>query len=150
MRPTRNKIHCPECGRTKMLFESESKALNFMKFNNEKIKEETGKAPVRAYYCKSCGGYHLTSNVIEKKTKSWGDSMTYTMEMLQAIENCLNKLEEKLKNKEDVQELVQCIERGFEEVKYDKGLNMKRYNKLMFKLKKLCAKHKVSILTEGI
>ena len=50
MKPTRNKIHCPECGRAKMLFESEEKAINFMRFNNEQIKEETGKAPVRAYY----------------------------------------------------------------------------------------------------
>lgn len=121
-----------------------------MKFNNEKIIEETGKAPVRAYYCKSCGGYHLTSNVVEKKTKTWSDSMSYTMEMLQTIEQCLNKLEEKLKNKEDVKELAQCIERGFEDVKFDKGLNVKRYNKLMHKFKKICAKHKVPIQTKEV
>ncbi len=75
--------------------------------------------------------------------------MSYTMEMLQAIEQCLNKLEEKFKNKEDVKELVQCIEQGFEKVKYDKGLNMKRYNRLMHKFKKLCTKHKVPIQTRG-
>lgn len=150
MKPTRNKIHCPECGRTKMLFESEEKAINFMRFNNEQIIEETGKAPVRAYYCNACGGYHLTSNVIEKKTKSWSEHVAYVTDMLQAIEKCIGILETKIKSKEDIKELVKCIERGFEEVKYDKGINMIRYNKLMHRFKKICTKHKVPIQTKGI
>ena len=142
MKPTRNKIHCPECGRTKMLIESEEKAINFMRFNNEQIKEETGKAPVRAYYCNACGGYHLTSNVIEKKTKSWSEHVAYVTDMLQAIEKCIGILETKIKSKEDVKELAKCIERGFEEIRMNRGLNVAKYNRLKWKYKKLYSKAK--------
>lgn len=62
MKPTRNKHFCNGCGRTKMLFESQSKADNFIKFNGEAMLEETGRMPVRSYYCEFCGGYHVTSS----------------------------------------------------------------------------------------
>lgn len=61
MKPTKNQVFCRDCGRTKMLFESEKKALNFIKFNGEEIKEKNGKSPVRAYYCPICCGWHVTS-----------------------------------------------------------------------------------------
>lgn len=62
MKPIKNRIFCIECQRTKMLFESKSKALNFIKYNSTDIKEEHGVAPIRAYLCKSCGGWHVTSS----------------------------------------------------------------------------------------
>lgn len=60
MKP-KNRIYCRLCGRKKLLFESEKKALNFIKFNSDEIFHETGKRPTRAYYCEVCGGYHVTS-----------------------------------------------------------------------------------------
>lgn len=45
-----------------MLFETKSKADNFIKFNKDNILEENGYAPVRSYYCEFCCGYHVTSN----------------------------------------------------------------------------------------
>ena len=60
MKPTRNRIYCRDCGRTKMLFETEKKALLFMKFNNEEIAEESDFTPTRAYFCEACGGWHVT------------------------------------------------------------------------------------------
>jgi len=60
MKPTKNRVFCKECGRVKMLFETEKKAQLFMKFNNEEIAAENGHAPTRAYFCESCGGWHLT------------------------------------------------------------------------------------------
>ena len=60
MRP-KNRIYCRECGRSKLVFETEKKALTFIKFNADEILEETGRAPSRAYYCQCCGGYHVTS-----------------------------------------------------------------------------------------
>lgn len=45
-----------------MLFETKAKAYNFIKFNSSEIMEESGKAPIRSYYCEICGGYHVTSN----------------------------------------------------------------------------------------
>ena len=62
MRPTRNRYFCIAAKRIKMLFESESQAENFIKFNREEMEEFGGKAPVRSYYCSLCGGWHVTSN----------------------------------------------------------------------------------------
>lgn len=44
-----------------MVFESQAKADNFIRYNREDIEEENGRAPVRSYYCKLCAGWHVTS-----------------------------------------------------------------------------------------
>ena len=62
MKPIKNRIFCIECQRPKILFESKNKALNFIKYNSDEIKEENGIAPIRTYLCKSCGGWHVTSS----------------------------------------------------------------------------------------
>jgi hypothetical protein len=61
MRPTRNKVFCKDCERTKILFETEKKADNFIKFNYEEIEVKSGYSPQRSYYCLFCGGWHITS-----------------------------------------------------------------------------------------
>ena len=61
MKPTKNHYYCPGCQHQKMKFASRKEALLFMEYNAETIEEETGKKPVRAYYCYLCGGWHLTS-----------------------------------------------------------------------------------------
>lgn len=61
MKPTRNKVFCKDCERAKILFETEKKANNFIKFNTEEIEEESGYGPQRSYYCLFCGGWHITS-----------------------------------------------------------------------------------------
>lgn len=69
MKPTKNKIFCVACKRPKMLFESQAKADNFILYNKEEIEEENGKAPVRSYYCRLCGGWHVTSNPSKEDSK---------------------------------------------------------------------------------
>lgn len=61
MKPIKNKVFCKDCGRTKMLFETEKKAENFIRFNKEEIETESGYGPQRCYYCLFCGGWHTTS-----------------------------------------------------------------------------------------
>ena len=61
MKPTKNKYFCVDAGRAKMLFQSEGAAKRFIQFNAEEILEEEGKAPIRAYHCIACGGWHVTS-----------------------------------------------------------------------------------------
>lgn len=63
MKPSKNNVFCPECGKTKMLFESEAKALNFIKFNKDEMEAEGRYVPRRAYWCACCAGYHLTSRM---------------------------------------------------------------------------------------
>lgn len=57
-KPTKNRIVCPECGRAKMLFETEAKANKFIEYNGSDIDCE---GELRAYYCPACCGYHITS-----------------------------------------------------------------------------------------
>ena len=57
-KPRRNRVMCPDCGRAKMLFESESKAENFIKWNGDDI--DTHGDGLRAYYCPACCGWHIT------------------------------------------------------------------------------------------
>ena len=56
MKP-KNRVMCPDCGRLKMFFESESKANNFIKFNKDDI--ENGDE-LRSYYCPACCGWHIS------------------------------------------------------------------------------------------
>ncbi len=44
-----------------MLFESEKKANNFIKFNSEEILQESDHSPERSYFCIACNGWHVTS-----------------------------------------------------------------------------------------
>lgn len=61
MKPTKNRIFCKDCGRSKILFDTEKKAETFIKFNGDEIKLESGFKPERSYFCKYCGGWHVTS-----------------------------------------------------------------------------------------
>lgn len=62
MKPKNNRIFCPDCGKAKMLFETERKAQNFIRFNGQDILRDGQTIDqLRVYYCPSCCGYHITS-----------------------------------------------------------------------------------------
>jgi hypothetical protein len=48
---------CPDCGKQKMLFETERKAQDFLRWNADEI---AGGESMRPYYCNACCGWHLT------------------------------------------------------------------------------------------
>ena len=56
-----SRIFCIVCKKPKLLFASEQKADNFIRFNAEEMAKEGKKVPVRSYYCRACGGWHVTS-----------------------------------------------------------------------------------------
>lgn len=56
MKPTK-RIMCPDCMRQKMLFETERKAKDFIRWNGKEI--EHGES-LRAYYCPACCGWHIS------------------------------------------------------------------------------------------
>lgn len=60
MRP-KNRVYCPSCHRQKMTFDTRKEADNFIKFNADEIEKEHGYKPIRAYYCRSCCSWHITS-----------------------------------------------------------------------------------------
>ncbi len=62
MKPTKNRYYCVGCHHHKMLFKTKDEAIRFIQYNADCIENETGKRPVRAYYCYDCGGWHVTSS----------------------------------------------------------------------------------------
>lgn len=61
MKPKNNRIFCIGCHHSKMLFATQTKADNFIKFNSEDIAAHSSKVPSRSYYCSFCCGWHVTS-----------------------------------------------------------------------------------------
>lgn len=61
MKPKNNRIFCISCHHSKMLFATQAKADNFIKFNSEDIAAHSSKVPSRSYYCSFCCGWHVTS-----------------------------------------------------------------------------------------
>lgn len=53
-----------------MLFETKDEAIRFIHYNADTVEQETGKRPVRAYYCYDCGGWHVTSSRYSQNRKS--------------------------------------------------------------------------------
>lgn len=68
----KNRVMCPECGRAKMLFDSESKAKNFIKFNGDDIHHN---GELRVYFCPACGGYHISSKEYKKSYDTTTDRL---------------------------------------------------------------------------
>ena len=64
MKPSKNRVMCPDCGKQKMLFESERKANDFIKWNGDDIDTHGGE--LRPYYCPSCCGWHISSKMHKK------------------------------------------------------------------------------------
>lgn len=65
----KNRIYCVGARRPKLAFETEKKALNFIKFNIENC-ENLEIKPTRTYYCEYCCAWHVSS-------KSNTDSVEY-------------------------------------------------------------------------
>lgn len=64
MKP-KSRVYCPISMRPKMLFETEQKAMRFIEMNADDF--TSSRRPVRAYFCKGCGGWHVTHR------KRWED-----------------------------------------------------------------------------
>lgn len=56
----KNRVLCPDCGREKILFETEKKANLFIEYNWESLTDDKDK--LRIYYCPACCGYHISSH----------------------------------------------------------------------------------------
>lgn len=56
----KNRVLCSDCGREKMLFETEKKTKLFIEYNWESLTDDKDK--LRIYYCPACCGYHISSH----------------------------------------------------------------------------------------
>lgn len=115
----KNRIMCPDCGKQKMFFESESKANNFIKWNKDII--ENGDK-LRAYYCSACCGWHISHQKFHKDMEGRTDKL---------IEKYNKEKElEKLKNNPFVNI---HIEELYQEIKKHNLQDRKSINKLLYK-----------------
>lgn len=106
MKPnSRNRIICPDCGRSKMLFETESKAKNFIKFNGEDIlKDNQTIDDLRVYYCPSCCGYHISSKPYKPSYEHHTDNLINAFQKQQANKSFLWQL--KLSDEETINDII--------------------------------------------
>ena len=70
MKPTKNRYYCLGCHHHKMLFKTKDEAIRFIQYNADCIENETGRKPVRAYYCYDCSGWHVTSSRFSQNRKA--------------------------------------------------------------------------------
>ena len=66
-----NLIFCPAAGRAKLQFETLKKAVNYIRWNSHEIYHESGKAPVRVYWCPRCACFHVTSRPHNKTPEEY-------------------------------------------------------------------------------
>lgn len=119
MSKPKNRVMCPDCGRQKMLFESESKANSFIKWNKNEI--ENGDK-LRSYYCPACCGWHISHQKFHKDMEGRTDKL---------IEN-YNKEKElgKLKHGPFVNILIEEL---YQEIKRHNLQDRKSINQLLYK-----------------
>lgn len=113
MSKPQNRIMCPDCGKQKMLFESEAKANNFIKWNKDEI--ENGDK-LRPYYCPACCGWHISHQKFHKDMEGRTDKLieAYNNQKknhneydYQLIDELYNKLKElNLKSRKQVNSLL--------------------------------------------
>ena len=58
MKPKKTKM-CADCGKPKMVFQTEAEAQRFIDYNGSDITDTP--EFLRVYHCDACGGYHVTS-----------------------------------------------------------------------------------------
>lgn len=86
MKPTRSRIYCRDSAKSKILFETEKKADNFIKFNADDIEAESGRRPIRSYFCISCGGFHVTSKKEDPGMKSRSELVLESYEKMKQLD----------------------------------------------------------------
>lgn len=109
---------CPDCGRQKLLFDSEAKANNFIKFNKDNY--ENGD-DLRPYYCPACCGWHLSSHpfhpamegqtdkLIEEYHKAKSSLRPIDLENIEILYN--NLKEHNFKSRKEVNHYLSTLEK---------------------------------------
>lgn len=106
----KNRVMCPDCGKQKMLFETEKKAENFIKWNGDKL--DTTHNMLRAYYCPACCGWHISHKCYRESYD------THTDNMIQAYreqKKSLTKIDKIVRSKE-YEEHIKLVEKKAQEI----------------------------------
>jgi hypothetical protein len=94
-----------------MFFETEQKAQNFIKFNGDKIKTESGYSPNRSYYCMFCNGWHVTSRIeileVSRSQKIYEEIKAQKKQIVNVKQNNADKL---IAIKNELEDQINAIE----------------------------------------
>lgn len=115
----KNRVYYIDCGRKKMLFQSEEKALRFIRYNSTNIYQQAKHTPVRAYYCSTCCGYHITSS------KNWEkcDNYCRTDSLIELNETKQTKRKDEVSHKNSYLNLSVRADRYYENGMYWSAIN---------------------------
>lgn len=110
-------MFCIAAHRTKMVFESQSKADNFIKFNAEAIAESSKFVPVRSYYCPACAGWHVT----HKEENNFFKTLDHKEEIVYLLSKNVSNLTLNFRTDNWKQWLpvMDDIQKGIDEIKDD-------------------------------
>ena len=95
---------CPDCGRSKMQFETKEKAERFIRFNGQDIVNDVSK--LRVYFCEGCNCFHISSkkiwnghkNRLTNLIKAYHKDMEFKQEETKTnYEAIFNNLDENIK-----------------------------------------------------
>lgn len=115
----KNKVMCPDCGKQKILFESESKANNFIKFNKDEIRNGN---KLRSYYCPACCGWHVSHMTFHKEMTKRTDKLI----------EAYNK-EQELKHIRNIPYINDIVDELYQEIKRHALNDRKSVNQLLYR-----------------
>jgi len=168
MKPIKNRFFCKDCGKSKMLFETEKKANTFIKFNSDEILSETGFSPTRSYFCLFCNGWHVTSmeeklnktsrtekvldlynhelnkkNILrEKKAEIRELKIAKNLKQLDDIEENINKIQQ-YQLTENIDKCIELLNQTLKEFEFAKTKNSNRVRKIDIEEKLLLLKKEI-------
>lgn len=136
MKPSKSKVYCKDCGRAKILFETEKKAETFIKFNSEEIESETGYSPVRSYFCILCNGWHVTSKKDSLSYRNRAEIITELINQYSERKETIKKkkaeiVERKKKDAEIIEKRLKLIENLIEELSNKHLIVIERHIKVI-------------------
>lgn len=139
-----HRVMCPDCGRSKIQFPTQSKADNFIKWNGDELVSEG--ETLRSYYCPSCCAWHITRNK-ERKVKNLS---TPTDKLISAYYRSLNykkiaRAKKKLVETEAYKDIIDTI--VDELLKKDYDLGRKKINRF---IGKYIDANDISTISDGV
>ena len=134
-----NLIYCTGAGRAKLQFESFEKAVNYIRWNSQEICQESGRAPVRVYWCSKCACFHVTSRPHNRTPEEHKKNLVQNLlkrvlieGSIQGAERLLGRAKEMTSeftgdSLEELESQIKLIESELNQRKFDEEVKISEY-----------------------
>lgn len=109
----RNRVMCPDCGKSKLQFETEKKAQDFIRWNGSELKRQDGN--LRPYYCPACCCWHISHKQKYDGIDQRTDRMIERYNNSRKASQRIDKIQRELYLKEHAEELAREQQRLHEQ-----------------------------------